>query len=382
MHGRYYNNIYLGKRIFGPARKQVFMYTVVGGMERRFEIVDNQVNHIQFTHEHSDKFVEKCRNQRIKCKDDSRVVLNFPEGSSDSFIHANYVKSPLLFNDFIITQAPMDNTIGDFWRMIWQEHVCFIFMLIGQGPSRCAKYWPENVSSKPLQMDGLVIWNEGLEPFDRDPFFKITKLRIVGPNNEELRIEHWQGDLNNSQDMDSPLRLLRLARSCTSPTVIHDHLGISRAACLVAIELTLCQLLRGPLHKYVVQRSVHYLRFCRSFSVETPMQYIFIHRVVQHFLRHFVGTPDGFDQDYVRWIDERSQRLFVDNINSSIPAFHLLSPKVDPDLLPLVRHRERPELRRELHAHVGELPLPVEIGLNTLANVQLPKRYPRGKRYD
>ena len=59
-----YNNIYLGKRIFGPARKQVFTYTIVGGMERRFEIVDNQVNHIQFTHEYSDKFVEKCRNPR------------------------------------------------------------------------------------------------------------------------------------------------------------------------------------------------------------------------------------------------------------------------------------------------------------------------------
>jgi len=64
-------------------------------------------------------------------------------------------------------------------------------------------------------------------------------------------------------------------------------------------------------------------------------------------------------------------------------------------LLPLVRHRERPELRRELHAHVGELPLPADIGVvhqtaheypeeqkNPLANIQLPKRYPRGKRYD
>lgn len=60
-----YNNIYLGKRIFGPARKQVFNYTIVGGMERRFEIVDNQVNHIQFTHEMSDKFIEKCRNPRM-----------------------------------------------------------------------------------------------------------------------------------------------------------------------------------------------------------------------------------------------------------------------------------------------------------------------------
>ncbi|CAK5034619.1 unnamed protein product [Meloidogyne enterolobii] len=330
MHGRYYNNIYLGKRIFGPARKQVFMYTIVGGMERRFEIVDNQVNHIQFTHEHSDKFVEKCRNQSIKCKDQSRVVLSYPEEPSlDSFIHANHVNSPLLFNDFIITQAPMDNTIKEFWRMIWQERVCFIFMLISRGDTRrCAKYWPETVSSNPFQFHGLVIWNEGFEPSgSRDPFFNVTKLRIVGPNDKELRLEHWQGDLNNSQDLDAPLRLLRLSRTCTTPTVIHDHLGISRAACLVAIELTICQLLRGPMHK--------------------------------------------------------------------IPAFRLLSPKVDPDLLPLVRHRERPELRRELHAHVGELPLPADIGVvhqtaheypeeqkNPLANIQLPKRYPRGKRYD
>lgn len=58
-----YNNIYLGKRIFGPARKQVFKYSIVGGMERRFEIIDNQVNHLPFTHEASDKYKEKCRSE-------------------------------------------------------------------------------------------------------------------------------------------------------------------------------------------------------------------------------------------------------------------------------------------------------------------------------
>jgi hypothetical protein len=129
----------------------------------------------------------------------------------------------------------------------------------------------------------------------------------------------------------------------------------------------------------------------------------FIHRVVQHFIRPSVDVPQGFEHDYVRWLDERSQRLFVDDLenevvlgqfltiilslNNKIPAFRLLSPKVDPDLLPLVRHRERPELRREIHAHVGELPLPSELEIrqqpeqNPLATVQLPKRYPRGKRY-
>lgn len=78
------------------------------------------------------------------------------------------------------------------------------------------------------------------------------------------------------------------------------------------------------------------------------MQYIFIHRVVQHFIDPVAGLPLGFEQDYSRWLDERSQRLFVDDCHGEVSAFRLLSPKVDPDLLPLVRHRERPEYRREV----------------------------------
>jgi len=396
LHGQYYNNIYLGKRIFGPARKQVFTHSILGGMERRFEIIDNQVNHIQFTHEFSDKFVYKCRNQRIKCRDDTRVVLNYPDDHPDSFIHANRIQCKLLFNDFIITQAPMENTIDDFWRMIWQEQPRYIFMLISRNePSRCAQYWPKQTDSKALDFHGLRIINEGIEPISRDPFFRVTKLLMIGPGGKEHRVEHWQADMNNSDNFEAPLRLLRMARSCPKPTVVHDHLGVSRASCLVAVEMCIAQLIRGPLYKRPVQQAVHYLRSFRPFSVETPMQYIFIHRVVQHFVQPIVGLPDGLDADYVRWLDERSQRLFVDDINTEIPAFRLLSPKIDPDLLPLVRRRERPECRREMHAHVGELPLPAEryevndgptangdpSSAVNLATLQLPKRYPRGRRY-
>lgn len=40
----------------------MFAHSVVGGMERRFELIDSQVNHIPFAHEASDKYREKCRN--------------------------------------------------------------------------------------------------------------------------------------------------------------------------------------------------------------------------------------------------------------------------------------------------------------------------------
>lgn len=57
-----YNNIMLGKRMFGPSKKQMFESSIIGGIERRFEILDNQVNHIPFTHDAFDVNKERCRN--------------------------------------------------------------------------------------------------------------------------------------------------------------------------------------------------------------------------------------------------------------------------------------------------------------------------------
>lgn len=71
----------------------------------------------------------------------------------------------------------------------------------------------------------------------------------------------------------------------------------------------------------MVQRSVHYLRSFRPFSIETPMQYIFIHRVVRAFTQTFVRLPKGFTEDYERWMVDRSQRLFVDDYGARVSLF-------------------------------------------------------------
>ncbi|VDK46924.1 unnamed protein product [Gongylonema pulchrum] len=104
LQDRYYNNIVMWKALFG-SRKQVFIRTMIGGMERRFEILDNQVNHIVFTHHAFDEHLHLCRNKRIKCRDSTRVVLRYPKAASYDFIHANYVQGGPLFNKFIITQV-------------------------------------------------------------------------------------------------------------------------------------------------------------------------------------------------------------------------------------------------------------------------------------
>uniref|UniRef100_A0A8R1HV80 Protein-tyrosine-phosphatase n=1 Tax=Caenorhabditis japonica TaxID=281687 RepID=A0A8R1HV80_CAEJA len=350
--GQFYNNIRIGKRMFGAARKAKYVSTIIGGMERRFEILENSVNHIPFTHAASDANPEKCRNTRVHCKDSTRVVLE-----SGGFIHANRISGKPLFNEFILTQAPMSSTVNEFWRMIWQEEVPYIVMLTSRKEAdRCAPYWPRTPSDPPVHISGGIrVENYGVYQAP-DPLFRVTHLRLIGPDREERHVEHWQGDVNNSSNMYSPLNILRLMRNTSKPVVIHDHLGISRAACLVAAEIAICSLLRGPTYKYPVQRAVQFLRQRRPFCIETPMQYVFVHRLVAFFFRDVIGSAKELDADYERWLQERSERMFLDDINAPIPGFRLLSPKADPDLVRMVGRPERPNYRREAPDCVGEMP--------------------------
>lgn len=380
MNGQYYNNIYLGKRMYGPGRKQKVVRTMIGGMEHRFEILDNPVNRIYFTHDACDRNLTKCRNRRVKCRDSTRVVLRYPSEAEGDFIHANYVKGGPLFNQFIVTQAPMDNTIGDFWRMVWQEQSPYIFMLTSRKEKqRCARYWPRTAGSSMIY-HGLKIYNDGVDDY-RYPLFRVTMLRILGPEDKELRVEHWQGDFNNSDNLAAPLQLLNLARNCSKPTIVHCHLGVSRSAVLVAIEICISSLLKGPSYKHMVQKAVHLLRSQRPFSVETPMQYIYIHRVLQYFMQPMAGELCDFRLEYKRWLDERAQRPFLNDIGQLIPGYRSLSPSVDADLIARTRHSEKSDYRREVPDSVGQLPLPLESTRDVNKELKLSKKYPRGVRY-
>ncbi|KAM9427192.1 receptor-type tyrosine-protein phosphatase mu-like [Salvelinus alpinus] len=72
----------------------------------------------------------KNRYGNIIAYDHSRVRLQPLEGEQNSdYINANYVDGYHRPNHYIATQGPMQETVFDFWRMVWQENTAAIVMV-------------------------------------------------------------------------------------------------------------------------------------------------------------------------------------------------------------------------------------------------------------
>ncbi|VDM46868.1 unnamed protein product [Toxocara canis] len=185
-----------------------------------------------------DKNMERNRYKDVVCIDQTRVVLkNFEQ----DYIHASHVKGEPFVNPFICAQAPMKNTLNDFWVMIMQEKVGHIIMLCNLnecGKSKCAQYWPPEEGGT-LQFAGILIKNVSIN--NDDHTLITTKLEAEG-RGEHLTIQHirWKNwpDKGVPSSVLAPFRMLRMCRqSNTRPTLVHCSAGIGRTGCIVAIEM-------------------------------------------------------------------------------------------------------------------------------------------------
>ncbi|XP_072115242.1 receptor-type tyrosine-protein phosphatase mu-like isoform X1 [Mobula birostris] len=226
----------------------------------------------------------KNRYGNIIAYDHSRVRLQPLEGDSNSdYINANYVEGYHRPNHYIATQGPMQETVYDFWRMIWQENTASIVMvtnLVEVGRVKCCKYWPDDTEIY-RDIKVTLIETELLAEY----VIRTFAVEKRGAHEiREIRQLHFTGwpDHGVPYHATGLLGFVRRVKTKNpagaGPIVVHCSAGAGRTGCFMVIDIMLDMAEReGVVDIY---NCVRELRSRRVNMVQTEEQYVFIHDAI------------------------------------------------------------------------------------------------------
>lgn len=125
----------------------------------------------------------------------TRVILNkHPHVSGSDYINANYIRgssgSP---KTYIACQGPLECTLADFWRMIWECNVSVVIMACNEVESdkpKCELYWPERVGTSQcygnIQVSLVKVRQICSDFLIRKFSVKLLRQRTISATNDEL----------------------------------------------------------------------------------------------------------------------------------------------------------------------------------------------------
>uniref|UniRef100_A0AAX7UZ57 protein-tyrosine-phosphatase n=1 Tax=Astatotilapia calliptera TaxID=8154 RepID=A0AAX7UZ57_ASTCA len=224
----------------------------------------------------------KNRYGNIIAYDHSRVRLQPQDGGGGSdYINANYVDSNMKFT--VCVSGPMQETVYDFWRMVWQENTAAIVMvtnLVEVGRVKCCKYWPDDTEIYG-DMKVTLIETQLLSEYVIRTF-AVEKRGVA--EIREIRQFHFTGWPDHGVPLHATglLGFIRRVKAKTpptaGPTVVHCSAGAGRTGCFIVIDIMLDMAEReGVVDIY---NCVRELRARRVNMVQTEEQYVFIHDAI------------------------------------------------------------------------------------------------------
>ncbi|KAK6641042.1 hypothetical protein RUM44_012741 [Polyplax serrata] len=265
------------------------------GFQQEFELLpDRFADRTTRASEARENFY-KNRYPDIKAYDQTRVKLSAVDGILGSdYINANYVIGYKERKKFICAQGPMDNTVNEFWRMVWEQHLEMILMLTNleeYSKTKCAKYWPD-LDAGEKKFGDFVVSQVSEKRFSdfiiRD--LKVRQVTAESPNEKEKEEERmivqyhylmWK-DFVAPEHPSGILKFIKRMNEEYSlgkgPILIHCSAGVGRTGTLVALDSLLQQL--NEEKQVAVFNTVCDLRHQRNFLVQSLKQYIFIYRAL------------------------------------------------------------------------------------------------------
>lgn len=229
----------------------------------------------------------KNRYPDIKAYDQTRVRLALIDNTPGSdYINANYVIGYKERKKFICAQGPMDNTVNDFWRLVWEQQLEMVLMLTNleeYSKTKCAQYWPDAGAGSRRFGDLEVIHVR--ENRFADYLVRELKLKMGDAGEERRVVQYHYLVWKDFMAPDNPAGILKFIRRVNDqysfekgPLLVHCSAGVGRTGTLVALD-SLLQQLKEENH-VAIFNTVCDLRHQRNFLVQSLKQYIFIYHAL------------------------------------------------------------------------------------------------------
>lgn len=228
-----------------------------------------------------------------------QISPNIQSATSD-YINANFLDGYRKRNTYIGTQGPLPGTIGDFWRMIWEQQTCTVVMLTKleeRNRLKCDQYWPNKgteVYGNCVQVtlvESTELATYTVRTFVIAPVNTYAQIQIANNSNNlnyELRreVRHYQytawpdhGVPDHATSFLMFVRRVRYSNPMDSgPIVVHCSAGVGRTGCFIVVD-TMLEKLKNE--KFVdIYGHVTCLRSQRNYMVQTEEQYMFCYDAV------------------------------------------------------------------------------------------------------
>uniref|UniRef100_A0A3Q4HSI2 Receptor-type tyrosine-protein phosphatase alpha n=1 Tax=Neolamprologus brichardi TaxID=32507 RepID=A0A3Q4HSI2_NEOBR len=209
-------------------------------------------------------------------------------------MHKNsvFIKGYRQKDAYMASQGPLQHTIEDFWRMIWEWRSCSIVMLTEleeRGQEKCAQYWP---SDSAVTHGDITI---ELKREEENESYTVRDLLVTNTRENKTRVVrqfHFHGwpEVGIPTDGKGMINLIAAVQrqqqqSGNHPITVHCSAGAGRTGTFCALSTVLERVkAEGILDVFQTVKS---LRLQRPHMVQTLEQYEFCYKVVQEYIDAF-----------------------------------------------------------------------------------------------
>ncbi|KAM8927657.1 tyrosine-protein phosphatase non-receptor type 11-like [Pelodytes ibericus] len=293
------------------------------GFWEEFEMLQQQECKLLYPRKEGQRPENKIKNRykNILPFDTTRVALKDADESipGSDYINANYIKSALddtrgsqQCKVYIATQGCLQNTVCDFWSMVYQENTHVIVMTtkeMERSRKKCFCYWPDENCSKDYGCIRVLSLGVHLE---KDYILRELQMSRIDREEPPRRIWHYQylswpdhGVPNEPGGVLTFLDEIKTAQSCTpqsGPIVVHCSAGIGRTGTIIVVDILVDIINRQGLDCDIdIPKTIQMVRQQRSGMVQTEAQYKFIYMAVQKYIesrkKHLEDEQRGLKKD-------------------------------------------------------------------------------------